>query len=245
MPKKVALIDTEQGTDSVSNLIQQGTVVVYPARSLSDLGKAFQLIRKTVDDYDRIVVDTTTTLSTSINNELLTKGGTMLWANRGAGMSLTQQQWGEMSSRMILFFRDLQELPLPVILVCHEGIRENPYDGIEVHAPDINKMVLKELYGMNDAIIRLGKLPSKTNIGGTDYPLGTRVLRLQDSPQFMAKGRDALPYQRPELLANPTLASFLKVCNPEPRKIVLYGPPGVGKTVFACSEMTQQTTKGN
>lgn len=236
--KKIALIDTEEGFASVANLIDEGKVELFPANSFEKADAAVAKIFKDADKYSRVVLDPVTTMATTLNNTLTLKGSNVvggIWEKRNS-LRIAQDQWGQMSTMVILLTRTLYELPCQVVLTCHEGTRENPFDGIEMHAPDLNRMILKDLYGYCDAIVRLGKMPQKGVIDGKDVPAGTRVLRLQDSPQYMAKGRDTLPYSRPELLANPSMSSFLSVCKPSPRKIVVYGPPGVGKTVFACSE---------
>lgn len=237
---RIALIDTEEGSASVSNRIASGAVELFPAPNFDAAEKAFIAISKRVDEFDTIVVDTMTTLAGTTIQDLALRGGSRsdLWSKREA-MGASQQQWGQMSSLLILFTRNLYDMgnrSKRIVLVCHEGSRDDPYEGIEMHAPDLNKMLLKDLYGMCDAIVRLGKLPQKAKIGDVECAPGTRILRLQDSPKYMAKGRDVIESPRPELLANPTMSSFLAVCNPSPRKIVLYGSPGSGKTVLACSE---------
>ena len=239
---KVAIIDTERGTNrAVSQDIESGRVVVYPASSAVSLGTAMDSIKNQLDDLSHIVLDTIGTLTTSLTNEILKRGGgsSQIWANPNAILTLTQQQWGQMSSRVILFLRDLQELGKPVIVVCHEGERENPYEGTIMHGPDLNKSLLKELYGMNDAIVRLGKLSGKTKINGVEYQTGTRVLRMIDSPQFMAKGGEN---SQVELLPEPTLAKIAEMVRPFPQRMVLYGPPGAGKTWLAGSPLSPTTT---
>jgi hypothetical protein len=248
---KVALLDTERGAfRSVSKAINEGRVEVFEVSGTDSLAKAYNAIAKNTKEFDRIVLDTAGTLATSLNNEMLLRGGQRLWTNPSAMLSPTQQQWGIMSTRFILALRDLQELGLPVITTCHEGERENPYEGITMHGPDLNRMLLKELYGMSDFIFRIGKLSAKAVIANETLAPGTRVLRMIDSPQYIAKGAEPVGT---ELLAHPTFASIMevwdKVCqldNPELKsragspRIVIYGPPGAGKTYLACSEGTKK-----
>jgi hypothetical protein len=256
--RKVALLDTERGAyRSVSKAINEGRVEIFDVRGTESLAKAYNAIAKNTQDFDRIVLDTAGTLATTLNNEMLLRGGARLWTNPSATLTLTQQQWGIMSTRFILALRDFQELGLPFITAVHEGERENPYEGTTIHGPDLNRMLLKELYGMSDFIFRIGKLPTKAAINGQTYPPGTRVLRMIDDARFIAKGAEPVGI---ELLPNPTFGAIMevwdKVCTLDPElkaragspRIVIYGPPGAGKTYLACSEgnltNNKQTKKG-
>ena len=82
------------------------------------------------------------------------------------------------------------------------------------------------------------------NAGEVRFPAYTRFLQLRDSEEFVAKLHVQPEYDAkvPKVLSNPTLPKLYEILGKKPAWLLLYGPPGVGKTTLACSEAAE--TKG-
>ncbi len=236
---KTALIDTEEGNLPVRHL---PNVEIFLAKTQFDLEKALETIwSKPAGYYSRVVFDTISTASTTAMLNLSfdpSKGRKISVWGQKADLQFTQADWGEMSKMLIYFTRNLFELPgsPTTVILCHEGEREHPIDGTKIASPDLNRMLLKDVYGLSDVVLRLGKVPQKIDIDGVSYPAGTRILRLLDAPRYLIKERVSYGTKLPELFPNPTLTKYLNLFDPalRPRKILIYGGPGVGKTTFSC-----------
>jgi hypothetical protein len=248
MATRIALFDSEEGHSPVESLIESGKVELFHTRTPGEVDRAWSTVLKHPENYHRVVLDTATqTVSKLIEEVLLGPGGrTLNWAEK-FNLHMNKDKWGQVSSHGRLLVSTLFDsgIPFQVALLCHEASRTDPTTEIEMFGPSLPPKVLGSIYGLSDAIVRLARAGQQTKIGEEKYPAGTRILRLQDNAKYMAKGRDTLPYQRPELLALPTVtdlhtnnaySAFLAVCKPHPRRVVVYGPSGVGKTVFACSD---------
>lgn len=235
---RIALIDTEEGFASVGNLVREGKVDHYLATTFDELKAATWKVYRSDPGYDIIVLDPISAIATTRTLELMA-GSFETFLKAKEPVRANRDIWGTMNNDIIRCYRQLAESnnkKATLVITCHEGQRDNPYDGTTMTGPDLNQGLLKDVYEFSDAIVRLSKLPQAVKIDGVEYKKGTRVARLQDSPQYLAKGRDEVGGPtRPELIAAPTLPKIFTACNPAPRKILLYGAPGVGKTVLAVS----------
>lgn len=240
--KKIALLDCDGGSGSIASWIKSGKVQHFPAATFQDAEKAFFEVLKNRNEYSRFVVDAWTRLSALTLSAVIVspekRASKSIWNMRDE-LKVQRQHWLEMSNMMLDFLNNIQHglHPIPVVIICHEGERESPTDGTTMYGPDLNRALIRGTYEMSDCVVRIGRAPQDVTIDGKKYPRGTRVLRTEDTAQYMAKMRaDVDGPKVPALIAEPTFSKFLDLVQPPLTKILLYGPSGAGKTTFACSE---------
>ena len=252
------LCDTEGGSIVVRSRIKSGAIDLRSTKTYDALDQVVWAVLRKQIKPSCIAIDTLTTFTTTTRLDMVIDPANVqpgsLWAQRGR-MTASQRDWGEMSDMTIRLLRMLRDWSdtnnVPSILVCHEGEREDPVTGLNKQGPDLNAMLLKDVYALTDMVLRLSltqqDIKSKS---GTTYPAGTRELRLAPNPSAMAKSRipDDVPNPSPIIL-DPTWEKLVDAFGGEiPPKITLYGASGVGKTRLLGSAAdyyakTSQTTQ--
>ncbi len=87
-------------------------------------------------------------------------------------------------------------------------------------------------------VFRLRMTEEDLDVGGKVLPAFSRILNLRSDGEAVAKFHVPIEQSAkvPRYLPNPTLPKLYKALNKKPSWLVLYGPPGVGKTTLATSD---------
>jgi hypothetical protein len=239
----VLYLDTEKGALSIRSRIKNGSIVRKYTPNITSLhAAAWSGLVRAKTKPDAVVIDTLTTLATTVRLDVVidprkVDGATDPWENRGL-LTASQRDWGEMSDLIIRDLRMIRdnETEVPSVFVCHEGDREDPTTDIKKDGPDLNKMLLRDVYALSDLVVRI-YLTDKTIKDKQDvvHPAGSRVLRIKANPASMAKCRfpDDVPEPDSPLIFDPTWEKLVDTYGGTiPERVLLYGPSGVGKTRF-------------
>jgi hypothetical protein len=237
----IMLLDCDvSGHLSVLDLVQAGQVQAFPCKTFQDTENIFWAIyRNQLPKPDMIIVDTITALASKTRMDVVldpaSKGSQTLW-NLGEAAVASQREWGICGDLVVRLLRNIFELDIPSIFIAHEGERSDPMSGIDKKSPDLQKAILGPVVSVADAIVRLksSSLPL-AGAGGVIHPPGTRQLMLNPTGDSAVGVRSIR--KLPDYLINPVLgdlAAALGGWEYWPHNTLLFGPPKVGKTTFAC-----------
>lgn len=155
-------------------------------------------------------------------------------------------------------YQKMPPSPLPVgwtlrrprmIVLCHEAEQDDVTVGFKKRAPYVNKALYKSLEANCSDMLRLTAteedIPDPT--GGVDgagntkilYPRDTRFLRLRKNEECITKFQVEREYvvDLPDIIVNPTMRKVWRQLHKKPSFLIIYGPPGSGKTTLGVSEV--------
>jgi hypothetical protein len=116
-----------------------------------------------------------------------------------------------------------------------------PMDSVKMIGPSLNNQLFEQVNARATDIYRLSRFNEdvKDDDGNVCVPYGTRLLHLTENPGDVIKSSappDRLAALREGLLS-PTLPKLYTLIGGKPEMMVIYSPPGVGKTTFALSSL--------
>ena len=139
-----------------------------------------------------------------------------------------------------------------IIVICHESEQDDVTVGYKKRAPYVNKALFKSLEANCSDMYRLTSTEEDITDpnGETDgagnikilYPKDTRFLRLRKNEECITKFGVEREYVAtlPEIIIDPSMQKIWRFTHKKPSFLILYGPPGAGKTSLAVSE-TEKT----
>jgi hypothetical protein len=237
----IMLLDCDvSGHLSVIDMVQDGRVQAFPCKTFMDAENIFwSVYRGQLEMPSVIIVDTITALASKTRMDVVldpaSKGANTLWSLGEAAVA-SQREWGICGDLVTRLLRNIFELPCPSIFIAHEGERTDPMSGTDKKSPDLQKAILGPVVSVADAIIRLkaSTLPLP-GAGGIIHPPGTRLLCLNPTGDSAVGVRSIK--RLPDYLINPVLGDFAEALGGWqywPHNTLLFGPPKIGKTTFAC-----------
>jgi len=246
MSYTVALLDTENGKDSVADLITSGQVVRYDCSTwekFEAVAWAFYYKQLTAD---LLVVDTLSSIVSQYVNDctiepsdINPQAGKTLWSLRKK-MRTNQDIWNIVNYGVLYMITMIRQLPIPSIFNTHEREREDPtadVEGVDRHMPSLTPKILTHLMARSDLVLRLYRSPTAISFAGVSYPANTRVLQLVNTSSAYTGLRvtPAIDSNLPDYIVEPTLAKLASAVGYLPHGMTVYGFPKVGKTVFSCT----------
>lgn len=239
----VALLDTEEGRDSVRDLIDAGKVTVYDCSSFEKIEKVYWAFVNKQISADLIVWDT---LSSSVDQFVSDVTidpedlrGKTIWSVRNK-MRQNQDIWNRVNYGIKFLITGFRELPIPTIFNVHEREREDftaEADDVERNMPALTPKILAHTMARSDLVLRLYRSPIAFTHDGKQYDKDTRMLQIANTADAYTGVRvtPTLDASLPPVIVDPTLAKLAATLGYLPKKITVYSFPKVGKTVFACT----------
>jgi len=116
-----------------------------------------------------------------------------------------------------------------------------PMDAVKMITPSLNNQLFEIVNARATDIYRLSRYNEDVidEAGNMTIPYGTRLLHLSENPNDVIKSSappDKIASLRAGML-NPTLPKLYALIGGKPEMMVVYSPPGVGKTTFALSSL--------
>jgi hypothetical protein len=235
------------GTESVEDLISAGLVKHIPVPSFPAFEKAVVGLLPTVGPEDVVILDTLSTMGNTTRGDFrLGVDETELWSKRGLYFGgdknfLTQYEAAE---KMIMRqLKNLRAKGCRIVTITHEDEQTDPITMTKKRAPQLNQAFYGSLMAHSTDVFRLSMFTEAvTNKSGeVVVKAGTRVLYL--TPADGVDGHvtkyhvpRSVAETLPKGLTDPTMPKLFDTLKKKPGWLVIYGPPGVGKTTLACSE---------
>jgi hypothetical protein len=210
-------------------------VNVVNVDSFQKLQDTLWAIRSKKIAADIVVIDTLTELAQIVRQDAIIPNmpdGYDMWSNR-AKLGGEQSHWGQMTNLLTMAMRLFRNMGILLIINAHQDETEE-LEGAKKIGPAANPALRTALRGPTDIIARLSIETVEREVDGIKYPAGTRALRLGATGRYLTKVRADWGQKYPATLMNPTVPKLQELF-PEARTIVVYGDPGAGKTILACS----------
>lgn len=252
---RVILLDTEDGANSVADLIREGKVIRYDCRTFENLEKVYWALQMGQIKGDLVVLDTADTVvqrfvmdCTMDPKDINPLVGKTIWAQRDRTRQ-NQDIWNRVNYGARYVFTGIRELPMPTMFLIHAVDRSDPMaEGNDPNAdaktgevfrvmPALPPKILLNVLGGSDMIFRMFKTPTITQWEGKNYPVNTRVMQLENTPDAFT-GERLTPLESaalPRYIYEPTIAKLVAAIGYMPKKSTVYSYPKVGKTVFGCT----------
>jgi hypothetical protein len=245
----IYLLDCDlNGADSVQRLIDSGAVTHLQCGSFPEFeGHCLKLL-ETVSNEDLVICDTLSKLADTTRGDM--KLGVdmreSLWEKRNVYFSdknylTVYEAAGQEIMRRL---RNLRSRGARIITTCHEDEQLDPTTMTKKRAPALNDALYKSLMGSSSDVFRLRILTEEMvdKEGKIILPKYSRILQLQPDDFTITKFHvdPEVAVTIPQEMAAPTLPKLYKRLQKRPSWLVIYAPPGAGKTTLACSEATLQ-----
>jgi hypothetical protein len=247
---KVLHVDTEEGTDSIQDLIDAGQVVSVDGSTCEKFEQAYWDVRygkiPGIGPNDLVVVDTLSTIAAEVIRQCSIDfrrvnpvAGKSIWAMSESA----KVNWDRAYTFLKTMVVSYRMLPNPTIFLVHETLRLDPTsENVEKdpkedkrHLMALTPKITELVMGLSDLTLRIYKSPHPFTENGAKYPWGTRVLQFENTPDSYTGQRLVVGQEVPSTIAEPTLEKVARAIGRLPRKITIYGYPKTGKTVLACT----------
>lgn len=245
-PYVIYLLDCDlNGTDSIDDLIASGNVTHIPIDSYPTFEETTtRKLLPIVGPDDVVVLDTLSQLAMMVRGDL--KLGTdvseSLWSKRNVFFAdknyLTVY---EAACQLIMRrLKNLRARGARIITTCHETDRKDEMDLVKKRAPALNEAFFKSLMASSSDVFPLSIVMEDVlrEDGTVKLAKDTRILNMRLSDDYVSKVhvQREVGSRLPAGIKDPTLPKLYGALGKRPSWLVIYGPPGAGKTTLACSD---------
>jgi len=238
------------GLDSVRNIIRDNPTEI----TVIDGGtfKAFNdnATKTKFKEGDTFIVDTLSELSANLIREYRFRN-----MKEGESFESYYNTWDKTNSQSAyamaeqIFMQSIKLLHhkgVKIILTMHEGTQINEKTGSKTTGPELSPKFFNRVSGSCNAMFRLKiEYTQKQQENGKVIPVEKRILMIRPVEDFILKCHappeeiEKIPFE----LVNPTIPKLQAKLGFEPSFMVVYGPPGAGKSTFVLSQFAKEKTK--
>jgi hypothetical protein len=226
------------GNDSIAHLIDGGKVKELECGTFEAFDNHSRALLTKVSSGDIVIVDTLTSLANTTRGDakLGNDESESLWDKRekflGDKNYLTVY---ELAGQLIMRrLKNLRARGCHLITTTHEDEQRDDGTLMRKRAPALNAALYRSLMGASSDVLRMQVLtdPITNSKGEVKVPAGVRTLQLRVTDDAVIKThvRREIGEKLPKYIYNPSWEKLVKVLGKTPSWLVLYGPPGVGKT---------------
>jgi hypothetical protein len=232
------------GADSIAHLIASGKVTHMECDTYIAFESYFKELLPKVGPEDLVIVDTLSKAADTTRGDMKlgVDPGEALWDKRGLYLGgdknylTVYEAAGQFLMRRL---RNLRARGARIITTAHEDEQFDQTTLTKKRAPAMNDALYKSLMGSSSDVFRLRQTDEDIDMGnGKMLPAYSRVLDLRPDGEAVTKFHVSPERSEslPRRIVHPTLPKLYKALDKKPSWLVLYGPPGVGKTTLATSE---------
>lgn len=220
-PKKLLLIDIKDfGDDSVEGV--KG-VDVLDVSSWEQFESYYWLLKKNPNLYSTVVIDTMTQLQQLAILKVMTDKKKDIKKSLGDFGTMTQREWGQVSSMMKIWITHFRDLPLNVVFIAQDRVFNateedesmlDPEVGPAL-SPSISKHLNASVNFIGNTYIKRSLIPKKFKKG--DKIIERKVekidfcIRVGHNPVYITKVRKPQEIELPEEILNPTYKEIIEL----------------------------------
>lgn len=224
-PKPLLLLDiNDQGTDSISDVEK---IDVMQVEAWQDFELAYWYLKENPEDYKSLVIDTMSQLQElAIKKILLEKFKDDEEAQSGWG-SLSQREWGEVTSVMKTWITHYRNLPMEVVFIAQDRVFEvdedldpetmlDPEVGPRL-APSVTSHLNASVHAIGNTFIRRRIRQKEVKTRGTrktkikEIPETQYCLRIGPDPVYATKIRKPKGIKVPSVIVDPHYEDILEL----------------------------------
>ncbi len=238
------------GTDSVRNILKNNTDKITLINAITF--KAFDdgITNIKFKEGDTLIIDTVSALSANLIREYRFRD-----MKEGESFDKYYQSWEKTNSRSAyamaeqIFMQNIkliQHKGVKIIITAHEGKQENEKTKEESIGPELSPKFFNRISESCSTMFRLKiEYTQKQEENGKVTTQEKRILMLRPVEDYILKCH--VPSEElekiPFAIVNPTIPKLYAKLGFVPTFMVVYGPPGAGKSTFVLSQFLEEKSK--
>jgi hypothetical protein len=246
----IHLIDADIcGSETVQHLVTAGLVKTYSVQHFKEYDELVSRLIPTLTHEDTVILDTITSLATQTRGDFrLGVSNESVWDRHEKFFKDATGYSGYDAAQQMIMCRlrninalvDAEGRRPQIIVTAHERDQRDALTGMSAAGPSLNEKFYETLMGSARDVFRLtiqfGDVVDEH--GTVRVKDGERLLHMRASPDQIIKvsARREISEKLPKMMKDPTLPKLYKLMDKRSSWIVVYAPPGAGKTTFVCSQ---------
>ena len=203
-PGPTLLLDVrEEGTDSVYDI--EG-IQVLPVQSWDDIELTYWMLATQPHNYKTVIIDTISMAQVQLVRDILEKEGRE---------AMSQQLWGEVSGKMQTVILGYRDLPMNVVFLAHDRIRESEEGEDDTLEPEVGPALIPSVAKtLNGAVSIVGNTYVAEKVTQVKGKVKRRIeyrVRLGPHAFYTTKVRKPKGYRVPSYVVDATYEKLLRI----------------------------------